>query len=267
MNNIIKIENLNFKYGETKIFENLNLTVKENTFTTILGTNGSGKTTLAKLLLGSEKTDGKILIYKLPVIKENLNHIDRFTNLIPEKLVFKSDTVIEEFNKALKTKKFIQKQFKPNIDQITELLEINNLLEKNPNTLNLNDQLLVAIAAALITKPKILIIDHTLNILNEIEKQKVLKLLQKMIKNKELTVVYMTSDSDESLYGDNIIILGRKNALVSGKKDKIFKDEKNFKKAGLELPFIIELSKKLQFYNLIDKDYQSAEKMVKDLWK
>ena len=89
MNNIIKIENLNFKYGETKIFENLNLTVKENTFTTILGTNGSGKTTLAKLLLGSEKTDGKILIYKLPVIKENIKHIDRFTNLIPEKLVFK----------------------------------------------------------------------------------------------------------------------------------------------------------------------------------
>lgn len=267
MNNIIKIENLNFKYGETEIFENLNLTIKENTFTTILGPNGSGKTTLVKLLLGSEKADGKVVIDKLPVIKDNLNHIDRFTNLIPEKLVFKADTVIEEFNNALISKKFIKKQFQKNIDQITELLEINNLLEKNPNTLNLNDQLLVAIAATLITKPKLLIIDQTLTILNETEKKKVLKLFQKMIKNKELTVVYMTSDSDESLYGDNIIILGRKNVLVSGKKDKIFKDEKNFKKAGLELPFIIELSKKLQFYNLIDKDYQSAEKMVKDLWK
>jgi len=267
MNYIIKIENLNFKYKNNEIFKNLNLTIKENSFTTILGANGSGKTTLVKLLLGKEQYNGKIVIDKMLVVKENLKHIHRITSKIVENSAFTSSTVLEELNNSLQKASFIGKQFKTNIEQVNKLLKLNDLLEKDPNALNDNDKTLVTIATALITKPKILIIDETLNNLNEPTKIKVLKLLQKMVKNKELTVVYMTHNSDDSLYSDNIIILDNTKVLVSGKKEKVYINEKNFETAGLELPFIINLSKKLQFYNLINKDYQSAEKMVEQLWK
>lgn len=267
MKNIVEIRNLNFKYGDIEIFKDLNLTIQENTFTTILGPNGSGKTTLLNLLLGNIKSNGEIIINKLPVIQENLKHISRIMNIISEDKNLTANTVIEELNNSLKKASFMKNQFKRNIDEINKLLKLDTLLEKKPNTLNLNDKTLITIACGLITKPKLLVIDQTIDNLNEKEKQKIIKILQKKVKNKELTVVYMTNNSNDSLFSDNIIILGEKKVLVSGKKATIYKNEKNFENAGLELPFIIDLSKKLQFYNLTNKNYQSAEKMVKDLWK
>ena len=53
--NIVEIKNLNFSYKDKVIFENLNLNIKKNSFTTILGSNGSGKSTLAKLIIKKNK--------------------------------------------------------------------------------------------------------------------------------------------------------------------------------------------------------------------
>ena len=98
-------------------------------------------------------------------------------------------------------------------------------------------------------------------------KEKVINILKEKIKNKELTVLYFTHNVEDSLYSDDIIILDNKNVLDYGSKEEIYQNEDLFNTAHLELPFIVDLSKKLQFYNMIDHDYFSMEKMVNDLWK
>ena len=52
-----RIKNLNFSYGNLKVFDNLNLSVSEGKFVTIYGKNGSGKTTLAKIIGGIYKSN------------------------------------------------------------------------------------------------------------------------------------------------------------------------------------------------------------------
>jgi len=104
-------------------------------------------------------------------------------------------------------------------------------------------------------------------LLNEDIKENILKTLKNYQQKNKITILYFTYNSNDSLYSDNIVILGNKKSLISGSKEEVYKDEKIFKKANIELPFIINLSKKLQFYNLIEEDYQDSEKMVDVLWK
>ncbi len=269
MKTVVKIEDLNFKYNDEEIFKNLYLEIKENTFTTILGENGSGKTTLLKLLIGIIKGNSVIMLNNLPVVKENLNRIRKEVSIVFENndQCFVAETVTDELAFTLENLNYPKEKIKQRINEISKTLKIENILEKEPHTLNENDKQLVTIATSLITKPKILIIDEGLNDLNEIDKIRILKLLKTKTANKELTVIYLTHNTNDSLFSDNIVILNDKKVLISDTKEEVYKNENNFKKAHLELPFIINLSKKLQFYNLIDKDYQDAEKMVNDLWK
>lgn len=269
MNKIIEIHNLDFSYQDKIIFQNLNLTIEKNKFTAILGANGSGKTTLLKLLIGQEKGNSVIMINKLPLIKENLPKLYKEIGVVLESKEqnFVAETVADELAFTLENLKFSHEQITKAIDKIANLLNIKDLLNKEPSTLNTNDKQLIALASALIVHPKILIIDEGLNELNAPAKTTVLNLLKDLIKKQNLTVVYFTNDSNDTLYSDNVVILSDNRVLISGPKEKIYQDENNFKDAKLKLPFIIDLSKRLRFYELIDHDYIDPEKMVNDLWK
>jgi len=265
----VQIEDFNFDYNNTQIFKNLTFKVEENTFTTILGANGSGKTTLVKLFLGLEKGNSVIMLNNLPVTKENLKRIYKSVSVVFESQEghFVAETVTDELAFSLENLNYPKEKIKKKIKEISYLLNIENILEKEPYSLNSGEKQLVNLASALITNPKILIIDEGLNNLNEDIKENILKTLKNYQQKNKITILYFTYNSNDSLYSDNIVILGNKKSLISGSKEEVYKDEKIFKKANIELPFIINLSKKLQFYNLIEEDYQDSEKMVDVLWK
>lgn len=262
MENIIQIKGLSYRYDDEYIFKDLTLSIEKNKFTTILGANETGKTTLTKLLSG-ELSSHKIIIDGVHLTLHNLRYIRTFTAVISnEQYLDEQNKVIDEFNIV-----YENEELENLMVQITRLLGINNLLNKKIQKLNTGEKQLVLLAKALIQNPKILIIDESLNELNEEIKEKILMFLKDMTKLRKMTVIYLTSNSNDSLYGDNIIILGNKQVLVSGKKEQIYENENVFKIAKLQLPFMVDLSKKLQFYNLTDKIYTDAEKMVEDLWK
>lgn len=262
MENIIQIRNLTYKYDQEYVFKDLTLKIEKNKFTTILGANAAGKTTLTKLLSG-EYNSHRIIIDGVHLTIHNLRYIKTFTAVVSnEQYLNKQNKVIDELNIIYENEELENLMF-----QITRLLGINKLLNKKIQTLNAGEKQLVLFARALIQNPKILIIDEVLDELDEESKEKILLFLKDMTRLRKMTVIYLTSNSDDSLYSDNIIILGNKQVLASGKKEQIYENEQIFKLAKLKLPFIIDLSKKLQFYNLTDKTYVDAEKMVEDLWK
>ncbi len=262
MENIIQVRGLTFKYDQEYVFRDLTLEIEKNKFTTILGANGVGKTTLTKLLSG-EYNSNRIIIDGIHLPIHNLRYIKTFTSVISD------DSQLNEQNKVIDELNITYEKegLEDLMIQITRLLGINKLLNKKIQKLNVGEKQLVLFARSLIQNPKILIIDESLDKLDEEIKEKILMFLKDMTKLRKMTVIYLTSNSNDSLYSDNIIIIGDKQIIAAGKKEQIYDNEQIFKQAKLKLPFIIELSKKLQFYNLTDKTYINAEKMVEDLWK
>lgn len=249
----IKIEHLKID----NLFIDFNLKIKEKSFTTIIGSSSCGKTTLAKLLCG--------YIQNECVTTEQKENISILFDQIEDNFIY--DTVIENLVFPLENRNIDKFEMKKRVVQIANYLNINALLECNVHTLSGGEKELVALAEALITNPKLLVLDEAFGMLDEMQKQKCFKLLKKINREKKTTIIYLTSDVENVVYGKEIAILANKKIIKQGPIKEILTDEKSFKIANQKLPFMADLSLKLKYYNLIDGLILEESKMVDTLWK
>lgn len=256
----IDIKDLNFIYRNIKVFENLNLSLSDGSFTVIMGKNGSGKTALANILSNKLKFHGKILIYGK---QKNFNLVETIFNDLDYYDSF--DTVINILVTALKG--LNKKEVRKKVLWIANEFKFNDVLNKSFNYLSFQKKVLVILGISLIKNPKILILDNIFDGFDQNLKTKVLRNLKRYSKKEKITVVYMTNDVEDALLADEILIIGDGKVLLKGSKRKVFEKEDFFEQYDMELPFVVSLSEKLKFYELIDKIYFNEKKLVDDLWK
>ena len=256
----IEIKNMNFEYRNTMVFDNFNLNIPEGRFISILGNNGSGKTTLVNILSGTFKFNGNILVFGTPMKKDIVRkYIVTIYDDVCEYDSF--DTVMDLFLKVLK---------KNNKDKILEIaldLGFADMLDTIFNYLPLEKKKLVILGMKLVQSPKILILDNLFDGMSRGVKSKILRNLKKEVKKNKLTVINLSNDVEEALYADMVVIIGEGKVLLKGSKRKVFENESFFENYELELPFVVNLSNKLKFYELVDKIYFDDKKLVDDLWE
>ncbi len=268
MEDIIVIEALNYQYEKQKyVFSNLSVTLKKGSFTTIVGPNGSGKTTLAKILLGLLKSQNEIIIDNLLLCSNNMKTIKSKIGVSFEYplSIFTSKTVIEEIGKELENQKDQEKWKK--VQEISKIIGIETILECNPKKLSLGEQQMVSFAKAIVTNPKILILDDAFTMIDERKKEKILKYLKTINQENQTTILNITHDLEESLYGTDILVLQNGKVKLHDKKENVLKQEITLKKAGLRLPFLADLSIKLMYYGVLDHMILNMDEMVNTIWK
>lgn len=269
MKYIITIENLNFKYSDKQIFEHFYLSIEENTITTLVGLNGSGKSTLVKIILGLIKADGYIRIADNVLIKENVKKVRRDIGVVFENPdnQFVAETVKDDIAFSLENLNYRPKEIGAKIDKIAELLKIEHILEKEPHNLSGGEKQLVALASALINEPKILILDEAFTMVDYSIKERIYKIIKKYKKEHQLTVLNISHDMEDTLYGDRIVVIDDGKMIMNDTTKEVLKQEKKLVDLGLSLPFIADLSHKLRYYGLVDDIILDLDEMVDILWK
>lgn len=268
MENMITINNLNFKYRDKVIFSGLSLEIENNKITSIIGCNGSGKSTLVKILLGLLKFNGTIKIGNKMLVKDNIKEIRKQIGVVFENPdnQFVAETVMDDIAFTLENMNVEKKEIKNKIEEIAKYIGIYDILEKNPYDLSGGQKQLVALASAIIHEPKLLILDEALTMIEPCLKDKIAELLLDL-KSKGMTIILVTHDIEETTFGDNIIVLNDGKIDLKGIKEEVYQAEKKLHDLGFKLPFMVELSYRLMFYNLIDHIIYNMEEMVDTLWK
>ena len=265
---MITIRNLTFKYRTKDMFDNVDMDIEKGKITSIIGPNGSGKSTLVKILVGLYRYNGKIEINNIPLLKDNRKEIRKnigvvFTN--PDNQ-FVAETVMDDIAFTLENMNYKKIDIRKKIEEVSKYLGIYDILECNPHDLNSNQKQLVSLASALVHDPKILILDEALTMLDPYDKEKILKIL-KELNSKGLTILNISHDIEDTLISDKIYVLDKGKIVLSGTKEEVYKEEDKLHKLGFELPFMVELSNRLMFYDLIDHVIYDMEEMVDILWK
>lgn len=238
----IEIKNMNFSYMDIDVFEKFNLNIPAGKFVSILGKNGSGKTTLVNILDGKLKCSGDILFFGkkyfggLVTICDDMDEYE--TN----------DTVLD-----------LVHGFK----DVAVELEFDDVLNDVFNNLCLEKKKLVILGRALILNPKILVIDNLFEGMDKNLRKRILKKLKK----KSITIINFSNDAEESLFADFVVVIGSGKVLLKGSKRRVFENVEFLEKNDIGVPFIVNLSDKLKFYELIDKTYFDEKKLVDDLWE
>ena len=187
----LRVNNLSFSYSQKKIINNLSFNIPSGAFLSIIGKNGSGKSTLIKCILKTLKIpNGMIYLDDIDV-----NDIARFSNIgyVPQKVDFNYEfpITVKEILIACYKGKVYDQYFK----SVISLLELNKLYNENINNLSGGQLQRIFIARALLTKPKLLILDEpTVGV--DIENLVNLKKILTKLKQEQVTIVVITHDFD-----------------------------------------------------------------------
>lgn len=250
-----------FKY---RFSDGIEFNVKEKEFVTIIG--GNNDLIVHTLLHGHKKCN--IFVGDLELNKENMDTIRKRMSFVLFKHldVFVGETVKDEIAFGLESLAMSKDDITNLIQSEARLFKLDEVLERDPYSLGCSDKVKMKILNSLIVKPKMIVIDNVMSLLDEKDKKLVFKVLKEYKKHGGI-VINFTNDIEETLEGDKIIIINDKKVICEGKTLSVLNEEKLLKRLGLGLPFIVELNKYFMDYGMINKYYLNDEKLVGALWK
>ena len=234
---ICKIENLSFSYNKNgeKTLKKINLDISKGEFIALMGKNGSGKTTLLKLLANLLlPKDGRIEFFGVKRIGLVLQN--------PDLMLF-NFTVREEVRcESLHKKINIEEK---NYQKILEKLTLSAFENEFPLTLSRGQRFRVAIAATLLAKPDMLILDEPTTGQDIRNINSVVDLLREYLANGG-TVLCCTHDMEIAVQNaSRIIILADGRIYAEGTVNDVFNNQEVESVAGIELPEIAHISEGL----------------------
>ena len=205
---LIDLEHISKSFDGEIVLDDLNLSIKENSFVTLLGPSGCGKTTTLRIIGGFVQADtGRVIfdgkdISNLPPNKRNLNTVFQKYALFPHM------NIAENIAFGLKIKNKSKAYIDDKIKYALKLVNLSGYENRNINLLSGGQQQRIAIARAIVNEPKVLLLDEPLGALD-------LKLRQDMqyelirLKNElGITFVYVTHDQEEAMaISDRIAVM------------------------------------------------------------
>lgn len=202
----LELRNVTKTYGKTKVISDMSLSVDAGEFFVVLGPSGTGKSTLLKLIVGIEQPDtGKVIIdgkdvTKLPPNKRNIAMVFQNYALYPNMTVYQ--------NIAFPLKMHRIANPKEKVINITEKLNISDILNKKVTQISGGQQQRVALARAIVRDPSIFLLDEPLSNLDARVRYTARSELKKLQQELGQTFLFVTHDQKEAeALGDRIGVL------------------------------------------------------------
>ncbi len=157
-NSLLTVKNLRFSLGQQQIVDDLSFTVTHNQSISLLGPNGAGKSTLLKMLAAHlVPKQGDILLNNINPNKNRLDYLKKVGYMPETPLILPELTVTEQLQLVA-----VQKQMQLS-DELIEQCHLQSVLNKRCHQLSLGYRQRLNLAQALLTQPKLLIMDEPLN--------------------------------------------------------------------------------------------------------
>ena len=260
----IVAEDLRYIYSEkskklaVNALNGVNLTIEDGDFFGIIGKTGSGKSTFVQHLNGLITTDtkhGKLTVgdFNLSAKKCNYKALRAKVGMVfqyPEYQLF-AETVFEDVCFGLNSfyPNLTEKEKEEMVKQAVETVGLNyeEIKEKSPFDLSGGQKRRVAIAGVIVYKPEILVLDEPVAGLDPQGKKEFIELLHKLHESTVKTIIIVSHDMN--LVAENcnkIAVFCNGKVAKVGTPTQVFGDYEEINKAGLSLPLVAELTKKLK---------------------
>lgn len=208
MSNIIQIEHLSKSFGDVKAVQDLSFRVKEGELFAFLGINGAGKSTTINIMCGQlSKDSGSIMIDEHDLDK-NISLIKRKLGVVFQSSVLDSSlSVYDNLESRAALYGIVGKEFKTRLAELSELLELKDLLKRPVGKLSGGQRRRIDIARALFHKPKILILDEPTTGLDPHTRKTLWNVIASLRKNENMTVFLTTHYMEEAAEADYVVII------------------------------------------------------------
>lgn len=210
------------KYKEQIAVNNISFKIEEGELVGYIGENGAGKSTTIKMLTGLlTPTSGKVIVNGIVPNEKRIQNNKQIGAVFGQKTQLWWDLpVIESFQLIKKMYDIPEGEYRKNLKKFTEILELNDLLDKQVKNLSLGQKMRCEIAATFLHNPKVVYLDEPTIGLDILVKENIRKFIKDINKEKKTTVILTTHDlKDIEEVCDRIILIDKGSIIYDGEKE------------------------------------------------
>jgi spermidine/putrescine transport system ATP-binding protein len=210
---LLVIRNVAKSFGKNPVLRDISLQIAEGEFLTILGESGSGKTTLLRIIAGFENaSSGEILMEGerldlLPPYRRRVNTVFQHYALFPHL------TVAENVGYGLRVAKLPKVEITARVSEALAMVKMTAFANSKPANISGGQQQRIALARALINRPRLLLLDEPLSALDANLRRQMQVELKSLQREVGISFVFVTHDQEEAMVMSDRIALLRMGEL------------------------------------------------------
>lgn len=233
---MLEIKNISFIYIEKPVIENISFEIAKGQNIAVIGESGCGKSTLLKLLYGLYDLDkGEIFYNEERILGPKYNLIpgeDYIKYLAQDFDLMPYITVEENVGKFLSN--IYKDKKKARVQELLEMVEMTEFAKVKAKYLSGGQQQRVALARVLALEPQILLLDEPFSQIDSFRKNSLRRNLFKYFKEKQITCIIATHDSNDALsFSDETIVLQNGKLIAKGSSRELYENPPSFYIASL----------------------------------
>ncbi len=268
MKKAIELKNVSFKYKSSSesVLSNFSLTINQGEWVSLLGHNGSGKSTLSKIMAGLVDVDsGSVEIFGKKYNQENLYNIRKQISVVfqnPDSQ-FVGATVEDDIAFGLENHFYPVEKMNDIILDVLKRVDMKDFINSAPHDLSGGQKQKVAIAGVFAISPQIIIFDEATAMLDPKGVKEVNNLIEKINKEKNITVITITHNMEEAAKAQRLVIIEKGIIVFDDKPQNIIFDETRLKSLQLNSPFNAKISNEIFNQGLIQNKSMDIDEVIK----
>lgn len=225
----LELKQINKIYGNGfHAVKDFNLKIEDREFIVLAGPSGCGKTTVLRMIAGLENiTDGEL--YMDDSLMNHMAAKDRDIAMVFQNYaLFPHLTVYENISFPLKINKLSKKEIHNRVKIVADILDVEPLLDKKPNTLSGGQKQRVALGRAIVRNPKVFLMDEPLSNLDSKLRIQMRIEISKLYRELDATFIYVTHDQTEAMtMGTKIVIMEDGKIQQIGAPQEVYENPNN----------------------------------------
>jgi putrescine transport system ATP-binding protein len=224
----IRIENLSKQFDGVTVVDSVNLDIYKGELFAVLGSSGCGKTTLLRMLAGFEvPSSGRIIIDEIDMT--SLPPYERPVNMMFQSYaVFPHMTVENNIAYGLKKEGAPKSEIRDRVDEMLSLVQLTEFRSRKPHQLSGGQQQRIALARALVKRPKVLLLDEPLAALDKKLRERTQFELMNIQDQLGITFVVVTHDQEEAMtLATRIAVMDEGRFIQTGTPNQVYEYPSN----------------------------------------
>jgi putative spermidine/putrescine transport system ATP-binding protein len=253
----VSVTQLTKRFGENTVFEDIDFTIEQGEFVTLLGPSGCGKSTLLRSLAGLNPVDSGVIAVDGEDITHQAPQQRGIGMVFQSYALFPNMTAFDNIAFGLKMKKLAADQIATDVAKVIALVDLQGKEQHYPHQLSGGQRQRVALARALVVRPRILLLDEPLSALDAKIRKRLRQQIRDIQKVLNLTTVFVTHDQEEAMtMSDRIFLMNKGEIVQQGSPESIYTQPANEFVAGF-----------MGHYNLVDAIHAKRLFNIDTDWK
>lgn len=210
----VELKNVTKRFGDNTVIDDLSLSIPQGSMVTLLGPSGCGKTTVLRLVAGLEKpTEGRMFIDGEDVTDRSIQQRD-ICMVFQSYALFPHMSLGDNVGYGLKMLGLAKSEIKKRVEEALELVDLAGFVDRFVDQISGGQQQRIALARALILKPKVLLFDEPLSNLDANLRRSMREKIRELQQQFNITSLYVTHDQSEAFAVSDMVLVMNKGQIM-----------------------------------------------------